>query len=565
MGISVTVLRKILILIVQSVLTLSLMTFQAAKSQANDIVAVIDADGAPVIQYTQSHALVIGVSNYSSGWRDLRNVPADIEEVSRSLKESGFGVSTILDPTGDELEDAIEDFLYDYDDPDARLLIYFAGHGHTILYPDGPRGFLVTHDTPKIEIGSVKEKQQKRDFRRNAISMNDIMGHARDIAAKHVLFAFDACFAGSVFEAVGRTDVPDLAIREEFDNRVRYFITSGDETQQVPDYSLFRRSFVEAFDGYGDSNGDTYITGPELGNFIYDSVKNKSSLSRPQTPQHGPAEGTLGGNFVFIVDPRKIQAAKATLDSHEVGDAIRDCDACPLVKVVPSGQFIMGGGAFKAAQPTRTVTLEKKFAIGETEVTFEQWDACVEDGGCAGYLPDDEGWGRGDRPVINVSKVDANRYVSWLIKKTGRLYRLPTEAEWEYVARAGRAGQEFWDEGVDRCQYANLIDPLNPDGLTCADGADRTIPVGALKPNNFGLYDVLGNVDEWVDDCWSPNHIDAPVDGRKRDDGDCTSAVKKGGSWKDHYRFVGFAKRDRDTYQSRIKFGGFRVVRDVAQ
>lgn len=157
--------------------------------------------------------------------------------------------------------------------------------------------------------------------------------------------------------------------------------------------------------------------------------------------------------------------------------------------VIPAGRFVLD-----AAGSTQTIAIEKSFAIGKYEVTFDEWDACAAAGGCGGYRPSDEGWGRGRHPVMNISWHDANLYVQWLSQKSGKHYRLPSEAEWEYAARGGLSPQHLKGNlpgdnsaNCDNCvgQWANL----------------QTVPVGRLEANVFGLFDTHGNVWEWVDDC----------------------------------------------------------------
>jgi hypothetical protein len=153
----------------------------------------------------------------------------------------------------------------------------------------------------------------------------------------------------------------------------------------------------------------------------------------------------------------------------------------------------------------------QNFEVGRYEVTFAQWDECVAAGGCNGYRPDDQGWGRGNRPVTNVSWNDAQAYVQWLSSQTGERYRLLTEAEWEYAARAGTTTNFSWGDQDPVCDQS-AGNGANFGG--CTD--DRTRPVGSFQPNGFGLYDVHGNVWEWVEDCY---------------DGSCSSRVIRGGSW----------------------------------
>ena len=169
------------------------------------------------------------------------------------------------------------------------------------------------------------------------------------------------------------------------------------------------------------------------------------------------------------------------------------------------------------------MSIGQSFALSKFEVTFAQWDACVVDGGCNGYRPDDLGWERGSRPVIQVSWEDAQTYVSWLSRSTGENYRLPSESEWEYAARAGSTTQYNWGNDIGRNR-------ANCDGCG-SQWNQRTAPVGSFAANAFGLHDMHGNVYEWVQDCWNLSYAGAPTDGRAWVHGDCEIRVVRGGSW----------------------------------
>ncbi len=169
--------------------------------------------------------------------------------------------------------------------------------------------------------------------------------------------------------------------------------------------------------------------------------------------------------------------------------------------------------------PAHRVTIAQPFAVGLYEVTFAEWEACAAEGGCGGYRPYDGGWGRGERPVIDVNWDDAQAYVSWLSGKTGKEYRLLSEAEWEYAARAGT---------VTRYSFGDNITPSQVNYRDSGHG--QTVPVGSYRPNGFGLYDMHGNVSEWVQDCWHDSYEGAPRDGSAWESENCSSRVVRGGS-----------------------------------
>ena len=236
---------------------------------------------------------------------------------------------------------------------------------------------------------------------------------------------------------------------------------------------------------------------------------------------------------------------------------------------ISGGTFRMGdmsGEGEDDELPVHTVTVPA-FRMGRYEVTVAQWDACVADGGCEGYRPDDEGWGRGNRAVINVSWDDAQSFIDWLNDKTGGKFRLPTEAEWEYAARAGSTTKyHFGDSESQLCRYANHAD-TNTDysnrNKSCSDGVGkRTAVVGHYRPNSNGLYDMYGNVREWVEDCWNDSYVGAPIDGRARTSGDCSQRLFRGGSWYDHSKWMYSSSRTTNTRSSRFNNLGFRLAQD---
>ena len=225
-------------------------------------------------------------------------------------------------------------------------------------------------------------------------------------------------------------------------------------------------------------------------------------------------------------------------------------------------------------KPAHRVTIAKPFAVGKFEVTFDQWDACVSAGACK--PAEDEGWGRGSRPVINVDYSAARAYAAWLSKKTGQSYRLLSESEWEYAARAGTRTTWFWGDHRGRggipaaCQYANSHDQTSsknrPDftwiAHPCDDQFTYTAPVGSFKPNAFGLHDMLGNVREWVEDC-KGNYAEAPTDGSALISSRCEQRIARGGGWIDGPTWVRSGYRHPLSANYVNYAVGFRIARDL--
>jgi formylglycine-generating enzyme required for sulfatase activity len=285
-------------------------------------------------------------------------------------------------------------------------------------------------------------------------------------------------------------------------------------------------------------------------------------------PSAGPKE-QYGKKSIFVADDslqtvsielkeRASANFRTKLKAKYGGRAIE-----PPMVAIPAGSFTMGSPSSESERssdegPQRSVTVAA-FEMAKHEVTFDEWDACVADGGCEEW-PDDRGWGRGKRPVINVSWDDAQQYLTWINKKTGKTYRLPSEAEWEYAARAGTTTRFNTGDCITTDQ-ANF-DGNNPaQGCRKGEYRQQTLPVGSLATNAWGLYDMHGNVWEWTQDCWKDTYSGAPSDGLARSDGDCSRRAQRGGSWYSYGWSARSADRNGYTRDARHNSLGFRLSR----
>ena len=252
--------------------------------------------------------------------------------------------------------------------------------------------------------------------------------------------------------------------------------------------------------------------------------------------------------------------------SFKVGQRFRDCPECPGMVVVPAGTFRMGAPKSEKwsqdnERPVHSVSVPS-FAAGVYELTFAEWDACAASGGCGGHRPKDAGWGRGRRPAIHVSWDDAQSYVRWLSKKTGKRYRLLSESEWEYAARAGTRTPFHTGSTIStgRANYAGYaVYGSGREGVY----REKTVPVGSFPANAWGLHDVHGNVWEWVEDCWNENYQGAPRDGSAWVSGDCSDRVLRGGSWLNEPGVLRSANRNWSGTGNRVINSGFRVARTL--
>lgn len=275
------------------------------------------------------------------------------------------------------------------------------------------------------------------------------------------------------------------------------------------------------------------------------------------------------------------------------GNSFRDCTDCPEMIPIPGGNFEMGSPNFEAGRrddegPIRRVSIGP-FALGKYAVTRGQFAVFVSE---TGYDAGEKCWtvedgtaevrsGRSWRnpgfqqdnshPIVCVSWDDATAYAQWLSRKTGKTYRMPSEAEWEYAARAGTTTVRYWGDSADQaCVYANVMDTTGKSqvpGVTwevsCTDGHGYTAPVGSFKPNAFGLYDMLGNVWQWTQDCWHDNYDGAPTDGSAWSGGDCERHAVRGGSWLLRPVSVRAAARSGSNTTGRSRSLGFRLARTL--
>jgi formylglycine-generating enzyme required for sulfatase activity len=291
----------------------------------------------------------------------------------------------------------------------------------------------------------------------------------------------------------------------------------------------------------------------------------KASAPKAETPKAAPAPVPEKPRQPAVKRPadappaaaapaEPARAASAPSSLQKAGTDIRDCPACPVLAVIAPGAFTMGSNSSDPSEkPPRRVTVEAPFAIGRTEVTVEQWNACVDAGACprtsdAARAP--------NTPARDVSWDDAQLYVKWLTKVSGKPYRLPTEAEWEYAARGGTTSRYAWGDDMRRGS-ANCKD--------CGDPwqADGPAPVASFPANAYGLHDMNGSVWEWVEDCWHSTYKNAPADARAWTESFCPVHVIRGGSWRDGASYMPTTTRFKYDGSVRHSQNGFRVVRDM--
>nr|NQU92473.1 SUMF1/EgtB/PvdO family nonheme iron enzyme [Bacteroidota bacterium] len=602
------------LLLLQVLLMVSAFTLaqQRGFKQVN-----LEIDGQTTTLYSGSHALLIGVSDYTAGWPKLPGVAKDIQKVKTALEKHDFDVTTVMNPTDRHMEDAFEDFINKYGgNGDARLIFYFAGHGHTIKTSYGEElGYIVPANAPNPNNGTS-------NFQRKAMEMAQIEIFAKRIQSKHALFLFDACFSGSLF-ALSRA-VPEN-INWKTSKHVRQFITSGSADETVPDRSIFCSQFTAGINGEADMNHDGYITGTELGEFLQNSVVNYSRNA--QHPQYGKIRNPNldKGDFVFVLNnkpmesiqpkevvisepERIIRYGNIELTTEISGRLYMDGtfmqqvtkDTRQTLNNVTTGNHILkieGDEAWQetisvseniTARTTAKATIrndikrqdwepEMIFVKGGTFTmgcTSEQSDCgndekpthqvTVSDFYIGKYEVTQKQWGDimgpnpsnfkncENCPVEMVSWNDVQEFIKKLNEKTGKNYHLPTEAEWEYASRDGAS-----TGSVTTTKYAggNNIDEV---AWYFGNSGNKTHPVGQKKPNALGLYDMSGNVWEWCSDWVGDYNSGSQINPKGPSSG--SYCVLRGGCWGHNARNCRVADRNFNNPDFSSLYFGFRLV-----
>jgi hypothetical protein len=280
-------------LLVVSMIFSTTATHASEENRGFNSIVVRNSDGQEIDLYKESHALLIGVSNYVEGWPNLRGVKKDIKELSEVLRGQGFHVVIVEDPAYDEMVASFSAFINNYGlNPDNRLLFYFSGHGYTATQSyGGEMGYIVPSDAPDPE-------KDFKGFLQKAVDMQQIEVFAKRIQSRHALFIFDSCFSGSIF-SISRAMPENITYK--ISQPVRQFITSGSADEKVPDESVFLQLLILGVYGEGDLNGDGYVTGTELGSFLQDNVINCTHGC--QHPQFGKIRhiNLSRGDFVFLL------------------------------------------------------------------------------------------------------------------------------------------------------------------------------------------------------------------------------------------------------------------------
>jgi formylglycine-generating enzyme required for sulfatase activity len=528
-------------------------------------------------------ALVIGNGSYPQS--SLGSVPGDARAFADVLRDSGFDVVYAENARRTEMEAAISTFTRKLG-WGVTAVVYYGGHA--VQYQD--RNFLLAIDsritteadvrTEGIDIDLILDPlivsrpagcvvildaarrnpwQQIASARaRGLSSQTPIQGLSVIYPAAPGEIVGDAPRSANLFavELIKSAKIQGLSFKEVF-RRVRTAVAQATRDQQIPWESSPSPENLVISSTRKPAATPTRAADPvELG--FWDTIKGSNNAADFKayldSYPDGPFAATARDRLQQIEARAVAKPAVPEQPPAAPQSAIRDCPQCPEMVLIQAGAFEMGSSEmFDFEAPVHQVSIRKAFYIGRREVTYEEWDACIAEGGCKQKL-DDRGLGRGRRPAADLDWDDAKGYAAWLSQKTGRSYRLPTESEWEYVARAGSTTTYPWGRAVEK-DRANCI------GCT-SDPVRKAIDTGSFKPNAFGVYDMTGNAAEWVEDCWNDNYRGAPTDGSAWIKPQCRERVLRGGSFNNDPRYLRSAARFKYDHDVRFYTNGFRIVRE---
>ena len=540
------------------------------------------------------YALVIGNGNYGAGFSKLPNPPNDARLVSKALKSAGFDVMTVLDANQKQMKQAFSDFggKLSAAGADAVGLFYYAGHGVQVdganfLIPTGAS--IATAADVDMEAVNADWVLQQMEFAGNRMNIiildacrNNPLpagkrsadkGLARMDAPKGSFLAYSTAPGATAVDGKGSNSPYSAALAKAIEN------------DRVPLEQLFRQVRVDVMAATGEDQVP-WDASSLTGEFFF--KKPDGSAPAQQTAAATPAPAPAAQPAAQSGTSRTPEPAIAP------GKVFRDCPDCPELVAIPAGSFSMGVQPSddtdrQEEKPAHQVKLAKPFALMTREVTRDDYAAFVKatehdvSGGCQVNDGGDGKWRdqgtfldpgieqKGNHPVVCVGDNDAADYAAWLSEKTGKQYRLPTEAEWEFAARGGKKTAWPWGNNVsaEGCKSVNAMDasghkqyPIN-DALPCDDHFATTAPVGSFPANAFGLYDMVGNVWELVSDCWHDNYNGAPTDGSSWVDDSCAKHPIRGGAWIENPWDTRYGSRWSTDSGSHDTSTGFRLARDL--
>lgn len=534
-------------------------------------------------------ALVIGNSKYGAEIGNLPNPANDAALMAATLGKLGFKVTKLIDGDQKEMKRAIADFgsALIAAGPDAAGLFFYAGHG---LQIDG--------ENYLIPLGAAIEKEADAEL--EGVPANWVLKQMEFAGNRINIIVLDACRNNplargmrSATRGLARMDAPKGSFiaystapgetAADGDAKNSPYTQALAKAMLKPGVAIeetFRNARVDVLNATGEKQVP-WESSSLTGAFYFQTGAAASTTSAPAAPAQTPSAPAAAA-----------PVAKSLPSGVKAGSAIKDCPTCPELVAVAPGSFVMGAkadeeGATDAEFPQTKISVAA-FALGKFEVTRGEFAAFVE---ATRYKPNTSCWSQAsggkfevvdgndwenpgfnqtDRdPVTCVSADDAAAYVDWLAQVTGKSYRLPSEAEWEYAARAGTSEAYAWgDDADDVCSNGNITDLTAMKhfqgwhGADCDDGVVFTAPVGSFSANAFGLYDMTGNVKEWAADCWNGGLGGIGPDARVRTSGSCNKRTGRGSGWDSPTAIARVAFREGNPKAAAYFNYGFRVARD---
>jgi formylglycine-generating enzyme required for sulfatase activity/uncharacterized caspase-like protein len=558
-------------------------------------------------------ALVIANGAYPDA--PLANPAVDAGIVADSLRRVGFAVTVKTNVDLEDFEQAMSDFAKASKGADVALF-YFAGHGFSVAADGVQQNLLMTTSSnfqAKSEIG-LRQGGEPLDHVEEMIIGNaratlifiDACRNVPALAHRGVgsrgfapidPSSFDGAYVvlstrqgktaedgeagkGSPFARAVAATLPTAGLRiEDASARIREKVRTETSGEQVPDVvrsdlpeggvvlmptagspstPVAALESTQPADAPAGGSGSKSIASLE-------ATQPAGSPSALPPPTPAPAAEPPAAAAIPVGPAPKVAA------NDPGGEVFKECDECPEMVVAPAGKAVLGsppgeGGRQTFEAAPHVVEIGKPFAVGRYAVTFAQWDACYAEGACGHRRLGDLDFGRGKRPAIFVTWTEAQLYVQWLKRKTGQPYRLLSEAEWEYAARGCKslkcANAPFWF-GAIKPEVAVYDSRRSYDGSPKADPRLKTEPVDSGPANPFGLYNMLGNVRQWTQDCWNPAPAALASNGAPVLSGDCSARATRGGSWADDPAKLRAAARDYESIDEGSERIGFRVARDL--
>lgn len=528
-------------------------------------------------------ALVIGNSKYGAEIGKLPNPANDAALMATTLAKLGFNVTKLIDADQKQMKRAIADFgsALIAAGPDAAGLFFYAGHGVQI----GGENYL-------IPIGAVIEKEADAEL--EAVQADWVMKQMEFAGNRINIIVLDACRNNPLARGM-RSSTRGLARMDAPKGSFIAYSTAPGETAADGDTknSPYTQALTKAMLEPGIAIEETFRNARVD---VLNATGEKqvpwesSSLTGAFYFQEGAAKAPA---IVTVTTPAETSSAsKSVAAAVAPGGVIKDCPACPELIAIPAGSFMMGATVNEAdssdvERPPTQISVPN-FALGKTHVTRGQYATFIEQ---SGHKSDDNCWveagggkndfvrgknwrdpgfdQRDEDPVVCVSAADAEAYVKWLGKTSGNVYRLPSEAEWEYAARAGATGAYYWGGDVKNyCKFGNIADEAATktyegwNVVDCDDGYVHTSPAASFEANAFGLYDMLGNVKQWVADCWNDDLEGIGPSAKARRTGNCKMRAVRGSAWNGQPAIGRLAYREGNNVPTAYYNYGFRVARD---